>query len=327
MEKTELIPLYVAPSFATAIPIIEVLWRYDAAGSRHYRRKNGEVFKSLTTFISAVESTPVILQGWREKLIEELGSGDKVDTFVEATATYGTLDHEALAHIVREGQVDWLQLYEWAKRLLEGQDFSGQTSSLAATDLLNDIACFLQWIHDYNVVILAVELPVWSQHGFATLIDLVAEKDEKKYESTPPEKRKRHKCIVNLKSGRKGFFDSHGLQLIGERMMFNQVYGPAFGNIDAIYNLAPTNWRTTPDYKFYDWTFRVTEKNNRLTKLFDNYIDRAKIEDILGEPSTQFKKFEGITRVGESPVNQLFFRTYKQFVEDKSNFKQEENGL
>ena len=107
----------------------------------------------------------------------------------------------------------------------------------------------------------------------------------------------------------------------GERRAFNHVYGTSFGEINAVYNLAPTAWKTTPDYKLKDQTKDLEADNRRLIRMFDNYLDRAKIEGVLGTPKLVFKVFKGITKVGESPVNQLFFQEYGQFVEDDKNFE------
>ena len=318
---TELQPLFVAQEFANKIPLIEVLWRYDLGNMRHYRRKNGETFKSLTTFISAVESTPEILQGWRESMLEELGSIEKVDAFVDSTATYGTMGHEALAMIAREGSVDWARLMEWAREALSAQGMTGKTLSLACGTLRDDTATFMQFIHDYKVRILAVELPVWLPDGIATLIDFVVEKDVMLYVDTPMEKRKRHVCIINYKTGRKGFFESHALQLEGEKRMFNHVYGPTFGEIHNVYNLAPTNWKDVPAYKIKDQTKVLQADDKRLMRLFQNYLDRAKIEGILGEPKTKFKSLEGVTFLGDSPMGNLKFKNYSEFVQTLATSK------
>ena len=321
MNKVELSPLYISQSFADKIPIQEVLYRYDVQGSRMYRRKTGEFYRSLTTFISLVESNPVFLNTWREDLIEELGSGEKVDQFVEATASYGTTVHEAMAIIAREGGVDWDQLATWSRSELSGLGLSGKPLSKAVADVINDVACFMTFIHEYRVNILVVELPVYHSSGIATLIDLVIEKDLKKYVSTPVEKRQRHRCIVNIKTGRKGSFEAHTLQLRGEMLMFNELYGPKFGEILDVYNLAPTAWKSTPDYKLTNQRENLEKNDGELIKVFDNYLDRAKIRGYLKTPRTKFRKFKGITKIGDSPVDQLFFQEYGQFVEDDKNFE------
>lgn len=322
-QRTELTPLFVAPAFSNRIKLIEVMWRYDFQNHRHYVRKNMSVYKSLTTFISAVESTPIHLNTWREGLIEDLGSSEKVDQFVDATASYGTASHELLAVAAREEKVDWKVFETMGKQMLIDQGLTGKPLAAAYKDLLNDTSCFLQFIHDYNVTILAVEIPCWIDEGIATLIDFVLTKDERKYEATPVSKRKRHNCIINWKTSRKGSFESHVLQLEGERRMFNNVYGKRFGEITEVYNLAPTNWQDTPKYKLTHQTPKLSADNGRLIKLFTNYLERAEINGILGEPKVKFKTFKGVTKLGESPINQLFFQDYKQFIEDKTNFDEE----
>jgi len=322
MQREELTPLYIAGSFASKAKLIEVMWRYDLGGLRHYRRKNGSVYKSVTTFISAVESDPKFLTTWRENMIEQLGTGDKVTEFVEKTAQYGSLGHLALAIVAKEGGVDWEQFNKWSRAELSAQGFTGAALSAATRELRDDTCAFMQFIHDYEAEILLVEVPVWLDEGVGTLIDFVIRKNEKLYTpATAPEKRKRHNVIINYKTSRKGTFKGHILQLEAERRMWNNVYGPVFGEITDVYNLSPKNWTSMPDYHLYYQTPKLEANDRQLVRLFDNYLDRAKIEGILGEPKTKFKVLKGITPIGQSPVNQLFFQEYGQFVEDDKNFE------
>lgn len=312
----QLFPLYVASDFsALAGRIIQQkCFRVEIGAGRHYRNEAGDTFKSITTFLDAVMPPNYFLKTWRESKIEELGSVEAATEFVQSTADFGTGLHIAVADYCRNGRVDWLEFGDWVFDYLTQMNLGTHTLHAAAEELTRDFAGIMQFLHDYEVRILAVEIPVFSAHGYATLIDLVCEMNAKCYtEKTPPEKRHRIVAGINLKSGKKGFFESHLFQLIGERRAFNETYAATIGwEMVEVFNLAPTNWRTAPDYKLKRQTEDILVKN--LDAQFDSFLVTAKLRGILGKPSKQFTIFEGVTEYGQSPAGNMVTLTYDQMT-------------
>jgi hypothetical protein len=296
----------------------EKIYRIEIAGLRHYMRENGRTYKSLTTFLDAVLPTPKALQSWRDNLAAEFGSAEKVDQYVSATADYGTALHIAIAEYCQRGFVEWIDFEHWALDTLQAYGMKGETLAAATRELIHDFAAIIQFFHDYRVEVIAVEIPVWSNHGIATLIDLVVEMDEKNYQKTPDDKRKRQKAIINLKSGKKGFFETHAFQLVGEMMMFNDVYSDAVGyKVEKVYNLAPTDWKEIPTYKLKDQTENILE--NKMKEQFNVLLEFARLRGILDTPKRKFQVFTGITRFGESPANNIETLDYKGMSTKKIN--------
>jgi hypothetical protein len=131
-------------------------------------------------------------------------------------------------------------------------------------DLKKDILCFAQFMIDYNVRPLAIELILWHPDDmYAGAIDLVAEIDYKKSRIT---------VIIDLKSGKKGFYESHEIQLVAYKEMFN-IHFPDIP-IDKVYNWSPKDFRgITPTYNFKDQT-----ESRNACKL-PHLVSLAKIED------------------------------------------------
>lgn len=309
-------PLYVSADFsALAGRIIQQkVFRVEIGAGRHYRNEGGETFKSITTFLDDVMPTNRFLQKWRESKIEDLGTVQAARDFVQATADFGTGLHIATAEFCRGGRVDWMEFEAWAFDYLIGMGMANHTLHAAAEELTKDFASMLQFLFDYDVRVLAVEIPVFSADGYATLIDIVVEMNALKYtEKTEPEKRKRIKAGINLKSGKKGFFESHLFQLIGERRAFNETYSIAAGfEMVEVFNLAPTDWRTAPNYKLQRQTDAIADGG--LEHQFDLFVQLAKKRGVLGKPTKNFTIFEGVTEYGKNPGDNLVVLTYDQFA-------------
>lgn len=306
-------PLYISKRFEAALSPApsDKVYRVEIQGLRHYQRDGGRIYKSLTTFLDAVMPVQQHLTGWRERMIEDLGGREQLRDLMDNLADYGTALHIALADFCRAGYVNWQNFHHWANIFLMQSKVNPATIPYAVDELKKDFCSILQFLHDYEVEIIAVEIPCFMHEGVATLIDLVVEMNCKHYtESTPPENRKRHRAIINLKSGKKGFFESHVLQLVGERRAFNQTYSDRTDIINSVYNLAPTDWQDAPTYKIKD----QTKAANEVADLFDTYLMVGKRKGVLSEPTRKFYTFQGVTQFGESPAGNVRVETYSQYT-------------
>lgn len=299
----ELKSLFVDPVLIAA----EKVERIEIAGLRHYRRCNGKVHKSLTTFLDTVLPSNKFLNKWRENLAVELGSSEKASDYVNSTADYGSALHIAVADFIQKGECDWFDVETFFMSYLQGCDFKANTLKAATIELIHDFAAIIQFLYDYRVKVYAVEIPVFLEAGIATLIDLVVEMDIKKYDKTPFENRERHNAIINLKSGKKGFYETHIFQLEGEKRMWNETYGHILP-IFEVYNLAPTEWRNGPDYKIKCQTEAI--RKAKIDVQFDIYLESAKVRGLLEVPDKKFPVFQGVTKFGEDPNNCLKILNY-----------------
>lgn len=313
-------PMYLEPTFAALNGkiIAQKMFRVEIGVGRHYRLESGETFKSITTFLDAVMPPNRILGNWRDQKIEEMGSVDKMVEFVQSTADFGTALHISVADFCRNEFVDWVEFEYWATDYISTMGMTGKTSRSALAELTKDFASLIQFIAEYEVKILAVEIPVWSSDGYATLIDLVCEMNAKNYsEKTEPDKRKRIMCGINLKSGKKGFHDSHVFQLVGERAAFNEAYGETTGfKLEHMANLAPKNWSgQTPTFNFKLQTDNIIDGNFQAR--FDNFVNTGKLEGVLGKPSKNFTIFEGRTPFGKSAADNMVVLNYDDYTNRK----------
>lgn len=299
--------LFLSNEFKAKTPLLaaEKVYRVGIGGGRYYQRaSNNGIYKSLTTALSATTPPSVHLDTWRDAMANQLGSNELADQYVRITADYGTLLHIAVADFVKDGSVDWYAKKKWFAAQLSEIGLKDKALNAATIELEKDLAAMVQFFYDYRVDIIAVEIPVFLDLGVATLIDLVCRMDNKANDQTPIDTANRHNAIINLKSGKKGFFDTHVLQLEGERRAFNETYGKLVGyEIQEVYNLAPTAWRGTPKYKIKNQTKEADKKS----RLFSLYMEVGKELGVLSMPQTKYEILTGVTQFGENPSDNVKF--------------------
>ena len=290
----------------------EKVYRVQIGGLRHYKRESGQIYKSLTTFLNAVMPSNRHLDNWKMNMAAELGSREAVDEYVSKTADYGTALHIAVADYCRDNGVDWQQFEQQAFCMLQESGLSAESIEYALPEFIRDFAGLIKFFHDYRVTVLAVEIPVWMEEGVATVNDLDVEMDAKNYDKTPVEKRDRHHAVINLKSGKKGFYESHILQLVGERMMFNQLYAESLGfEIEHVYNFAPADWKEKPAYKIKNQTETIGFDN--MVEQFNLFLQIGKASKVLSAPSKKYPVFSGRTEYGANHCDALTMHTYDEF--------------
>jgi len=137
-------------------------------------------------------------------------------------------------------------------------------------DIKRDVLAFAQFLIDYEVKPLAIEIVIASrEYGYAGAIDLVCEmwvdvkgffgetykSGDKKGQPKESTMKKRMVCIVDFKSGRKGFYEAHEIQLHAYKKAFNENFPKI--QIDKLFNFAPAEWVNAPSYKLKDQTDSV----------------------------------------------------------------------
>jgi hypothetical protein len=155
-----------------------------------------------------------------------------------------------------------------------------------ADELKKDVLAFAQFMIDKNVKPLAIEICLYHPtDGYAGAIDIVCEMDDEvkgffgeTYASgankgQPKESKRieRVRAIVDIKSGRKGFYESHEIQLKAYEDMWN-IHFPK-KPIDRLYNWSPKDWRSAPGYNLKDQT------NSPNAYKLPHLVALAKIED------------------------------------------------
>lgn len=278
-----LLPIYINDELAQ-IRSPFYLRRLDYFGKRFYYTVdeflNVTFYLSTTTFIKSVLPENKFLTDWKINVAVLKGSKELADEYVDNTATYGTIMHVCIGEIVKNNKFNWSELEEVVNSYTEKIDV--YTLRAWKRDLQKDLLSFCQWVSEYHVKVLAVEFPIVNpdeNNPIATSLDLVVEMDKEvsgffgevyksgEKKGLPKETKEtiRVNAIVDFKSGRKGFFDSHELQLELSKVMWNSYFSGTPYEVDHIYNWSPKDWTgETPTYNLKDQSGSIFKGNSDL---------------------------------------------------------------
>jgi len=248
------------------------IFRYDASGERYYAtvERNADTYDvqwypSVTAVLRGTSPMPYGLLQWYKQ------HGDEADVMRDEAAERGTAIHALMADYLMGAAVDL---------------------SAIPADYVKPLLSFAQFVHDYGVTPLAVEVPVVSTlYGIAGTIDLVCSM------TTP---RGREVCIVDFKTGT-SFYRDHAVQLAYYREAWNAQILEAYRNealmdagaplVTRVYNVAPKDFRKEPTYAIKDQTDVVT---------LDELMQRSSLYQLTNDTKPKARKSYGGTLTRET---------------------------
>jgi hypothetical protein len=284
------------------------LYRHTTSEARHYFAVDLDAglvqwFKSVTTAIKAVWNQPH-LQKW----IMEVGT-EEAERIRDEAAAYGTFMHAVCGEYLQTGELDLsdaaleMKLFEWAEK-----QKMPTVPRFWRHKIKQDAAAFAQWVYDYDVRPLAIEILLsCPDMQMAGAIDLVVEMNDKRYTKTDLSKRKRIVCMVDMKSTRKGAQDTHRIQM----ELYLRLWRSNFPDvqIDELAVWSPKNWEgREPSYSFSKVLDRIPPEMVELV------VQVAKI--MVPNPSPRLV-FTKPLRVGEIPALTLAWRTPEEIILDQ----------
>lgn len=260
LKLEEVSPLFMDESLLTN-PV--TIYRLNKSGDRYYYDfdQNGEprFYISVTTMIQNTLPTSPFLIDWKANLGKE-----EAERVLRERAAYGTFMHIQFAELLQKREYDIDLLPRKLKEFIQIERLPENLCSEWEEDLKKDILAFSQFIIDHNVKPLAIEIMLTHQEDcYAGAIDLVCELTieesgfwgETTQKGDPKKTKKRQiiRAIIDFKSGRKGFYESHEIQLAAYREMWNNHF-PDYP-VEKIYNWSPKEWTgSKPTYNFKDQT-------------------------------------------------------------------------
>ena len=232
-------------------------YRIDSGSKRFYARiENGEIrtAPSVTSILSEMKPGFGLMQFYKNKTRQE------IDFISRYSALYGTFFH-ILAGQMLNNQIiscNRQEMKEYLKELciMEDESFENLQKYMKQEkrDIIKDLISFKKWCIDFDVEPIAIEYPVMTK-DYAGTIDLVARIDvpknytRKDLESKAFKKLKQLKMnktqikktkkddlidilklkkntrqivLIDLKSGQKGFYNTHIMQLYAYQQAWNK---------------------------------------------------------------------------------------------------------
>lgn len=220
------------------------VYQLNSEGYRYYYRFEGGkpvFYPSVTTLLRMTTPTSPYLIDWMLANGKE-GAVEKRDL----AAAYGTFMHSQFEALIINRRYDFNAVPAVLSAYMERENLPEKVFSEWLPKVCKDVLAFAQFVKDWKVRPLAVEIGlVHPDSRYAGCIDLVGE-------MTNPKTGEDFRGIVDFKSGRKGFYEEHELQLHLYKPMWDVNY-PEFP-IDKVFNFSPKDWRTKPTYNLKDQT-------------------------------------------------------------------------
>jgi hypothetical protein len=221
------------------------VWQLNSKGHRYYYKfddnGNTEFYPSVTTILSqTMPQSPFLIKWIADKGIDE------AERYKAERAAYGTFMHAQFEELIINRFYDLDGLKAKLKDYIDNNKLPADFIYYA-DDFKKDILAFAQFMLDYDVKPLAVEIAlVHPVYNYAGMIDFPCNMLVK------PDSTERINAIVDFKSGRKGFYEEAEIQLHLYLMMWNENFPDI--PIDRVFNFSPKDWRKKPTYNLKDQT-------------------------------------------------------------------------
>lgn len=275
IEENNLIQLMqeVVPE-VSAIEAPYRLWRYDKTEDRFYYRIIGNQLKpylSVTSFTQKILPTSPYLMRWYGD-----NGNDVAEYKKNLSAEYGTILHMEIAKAIKNNSYSFRELETTLMEVITEQYKYCYADWLFS--LKKDLMSFFEFYAQQVVKVISLEIPVCSDNfDLAGTVDLVC---QVQFDGKPVN------AIVDFKSGRKGFFEAHELQLHCYKEIWNERFGDLF-EVSHVFNWAPNAWRKKPTFKFKNQTnssfAKTARARMRICNLEKWATPPASYFDITGE--------------------------------------------
>lgn len=260
-------------------------------------------YLSVTEMIS--KTTPT--SPWLIKWISDMGY-EAAEQYKNERASYGTFMHMIFQEYLIDKEFDLQSIDERIPGYLQECKHPANLANSWINDLKQDIIGFAEFVRAHNVKPLAIELVLASDEmGVAGMMDLYCEMDvevngffgevfksgARAGQEKETKKQIRTKALLDFKSGRKGIYDSHAIQLEAYRRLLLENFPQLQGEDIMLFNYCPNDWRLNPGYTLKDQT------ENPVIRKFDHLIEIGRIES--GRIKTEYTQYEGLLQFGEDP--------------------------
>ena len=279
------------------------VWQLNSKGHRYYYKfdDNGtpEFYPSVTTILSqTMPQSPFLIKWIADKGIDE------AERYKAERAAYGTFMHAQFEELIINRVYDLDGLKAKLKDYIDNNKLPADFIYYA-DDFKKDILAFAQFVLDYDVKPLAVEIAlVHPVHNYAGMIDLPCTMLSK------PGSKEYINAIVDFKSGRKGFYEEAEIQLHLYAMMWNENFPNI--PIDRVFNFSPKDWRKKPTYNLKDQT------DSPNAKKIPYLLELAAIED--EKRDNTFTAVSGEISLDNEPdlTNNIVSLTLAELVKSKA---------
>lgn len=269
-------PDYLNPEFLTQP---RTIWRVDNRGDRNYYTQDEEgnpnFYLSVTSFLKQSYPMADPLLDW----YCSFPSRKDAEIDLNERADYGTVMHCLLSEIVTDG-IDLSKIDRSIEVYVAACNRDRSFVDKWSERLTRNCLAFLQWINDYEVQFMGVEVVLASDRlKLAGAIDFpvsmvipvkgqwgeVYKTGPRKGQPKETTQKVRVNALVDAKSREDGnFYPSHGRQL----HIYGEIWKDNFPAVEIthFFNWSPKDWRKEPGYNLKDQT-ELADREELLYKM------------------------------------------------------------
>lgn len=271
-----------------------------------------QVYSGLTGALEAVKFKGNIeskrVSKWRDKMIDHLGGVQEQKDYLNSMADFGTIVHEAIVRIWKNGSLNWDEEREYAWQYFTE---SAKQNNIIPNEVVTrqqvfeyckNAASLMMFIHNEVEELYAVEAMAKTDiYRIATPIDLVVKLKDKRV------------VTINIKTSSQ-IGSGHKEQVAVEKYLWNQTYYDVQAHSTGI--LRPKDWllkKGVPTYEF------VTLTPDEEEKYLQNTL--ARFDIALNDPDSTYLNFPaetvvftGETKLGENPTMEV--KTLEQLYKE-----------
>jgi len=180
-------------------------------------------------------------------------------------------------------------------------------------EISKDIVGISQWVRDYEVEFIAIELPVFSYElQMATRIDawvILTITDGSGKNLT----KWRGMALIDLKIGKWGHSIAHKYQLQAGHQMLVERY-PEFANTEMrLFNLTGSNFRTT-EWNRKTKPYKFTEQTNKIDMHDYNLTVAKAVNHMERRLNKKFMFMSGTMPIDGNPSDYIMHKTFKEII-------------
>jgi hypothetical protein len=317
------------------------LYRIDVKGHRQYFSMNDDGQPVFYDGVTTITGTTLPKSEYLVKWIADMGY-ENAKEYRDTRAAYGTLLHTIIAHLLINTTLPLETVPGLVDAYINREGLYGINARQWVEDIQQDVLSFAQFIKDYDVKPLAVEISLCDPlDGIAGTVDMpclmtlpvkcqwgeVYASGANKGQPKETVKHLRYVAIVDFKSGRKSYAGDEGAAaqlrfykyLVNKNFPELQRWHSLHCDNNALtvklFNWSPKDWQTVPGYHLADQTEAFTDQQAAL--LLEFYRTRTK-------PTEESKKafFSGMVKLGNDPAENFTLKTIPQLAAERFTDKE-----
>lgn len=269
----------------------------------------------LSEKVSGITGEDKYLKSWRKSFTDQLGSSEKFDTWMQATADFGTQGH-ILYDLLIGGSATVQNVEKAINDFADQYNMKPQARFQAIETAKKNLLSFRQFVIEHNFETIAVEQMVKKDSWrTSTPIDIVGIGE---FRLVPRGKKERCWFLGNLKTSENA--QNHSWQCAIEYWAAVETILPQMMAMEElpvmIGTVRPKDWRTEPSFELKDYT--EFAKDPKTLAILDRASEILELSGVFKEPKIFSLTWEGALSTETNFTTKNVFSVLSEGTDEKT---------